>query len=131
MRFSFPRWTSTSSGTARRRPILTYVGSDCRNASAGILAFDILVAECGDRRGEHIWCDDTEKPARLLIFDHDFALLESDGESRSVRFGGAIALGFILVCGHKLSPVCAGSIRPGCLTNGTIELAHCRDGMFE
>jgi hypothetical protein len=40
---------------------------------AGILAFDIVVAN-PDRRRDHLWCDHAEQPTRLLMIDHDFAL---------------------------------------------------------
>jgi hypothetical protein len=65
------------------------------NLCAGILAFDILVAN-PDRIREHIWCDDTEKPSRLLIFDHDSALLETEGgeRCRAIRASESLGLHF-------------------------------------
>ncbi len=54
---------------------------------AGILAFDILVAN-PDRRRDHLWCDDPQHPTRLLMFDHDLALC------------GSISIGQFFACNY-------------------------------
>ncbi len=60
---------------------------------AGILAFDILVAN-PDRVRRNIWCDDTTKPTKILIFDHDVALLrwQEDGASRMLPSSDELGL---------------------------------------
>jgi len=51
--------------------------------STGILAFDILIWN-PDRHDQNLWCDNTANPTRLLVFDHDVALLGTkyDGIAR-------------------------------------------------
>jgi hypothetical protein len=50
---------------------------------AGILLFDIFVLN-PDRTRDNLWCDNPARPKRLMIYDHDAALLgcENDGIDR-------------------------------------------------
>jgi hypothetical protein len=60
---------------------------------AGILAFDIFVANPDRRRG-NIWCDDTLTPTKILIFDHDIALFrwQDDGALRMAATSDLLGL---------------------------------------
>ncbi len=72
---------------------------------AGILIFDIFVAN-PDRRRDNIWCDNSARPTRIWIYDHDQALFggEHDGCNRITAIQDKLGLGFWSQNGSDFHP---------------------------